>query len=464
MREPYPDLKAAVVEALTSQDEVRGPPRFEHYDCTYLLLYPEEEVYVTGLGTKAGLARGGGEDADGVYRQRDLSNRVKLIEDALFSYFRVNDTRTFDLHAHKRAVARLPFQPSRFSEDIFGREVAGVLLIAVRESTGPLLTEDDPLCQLFGGVLQPKDFLTELKGTVASSFPEWFDPSRVTSTPIVHPVADARFFAKLTKIWDKSGFRQDMLASRIAWLAAWAGRDTGWAAECLFDRTLLKRAWRKLAKQRKVLRAEEQAAFDCGWEWAYRGLADECLSPTLVTTEYLYQLATQHNEPRSVLVVGPGVGTFAYPFIAARHSVTVVTRANSAEEAVFLARLEQDQYQCGMVQVSDWEQGFDVGGAKFDLVICIGLLERVADREHRLLHALGSACSGRMILTAAFRQRPGQKRSGPVEYPWVFADPEGEQSRRDWLLKYVASRKGLGFEQTPGTDFRGRLCDFSRST
>lgn len=435
----YRKLKEVMTEVLASQDtgEDVGP----YLRVEYLFLYVSEEIFIQKGSPNTIKAESGRLIQDPDLYRKDVSNSFKLVEDALFDYFRKDDTRSIDVVGYKRACKALPVQVESYT----GCQVdmpKGVILIRVEalEEGAIFLRPGDPVYKRFQPSLDDTSFEEEDRETVKSAtmtFPEWYAPGESPDSGI-DMVEDSEVYRR-SSAREQNLIIRDMIARRIRFACEALAIDESDVAEMMLRGAPLRKAYRQIAP--KGVRNRDQIAQLCATdEWALAQLrleATETFAEKLRAVEWM--CSSLLREGQSALVVGAGAGGILYPFVSRNVEVTA-TEIRGAVHTLLKSRAARDHLPIQTRSVS-W---YDRMKGMYDAIIAFGVL----DIEPELFSLLGTLrdhlrVGGFLVTDCTFKRHAGKK----LAFPWVQDAPINEQPRstafRDHLVRRTNDRLGF---------------------
>jgi hypothetical protein len=454
--------KKAVLQVLQQQDRDRRKPIHETYRFEYVFLFTEDEVFTDAIPP------GRRVKVPGQYQPRDLSNMLKLVEDSIFDHLldvdADKDERVEEVTLHKRVCRTLPVAPVRYGDELGGRYPRGVILVRIRKGKGFLWQEPDALHHRFEHLLEGMEWLPEREHPeLAVDQPEWYEHLDRASPIRVDALEDYRDWAKAEGL-DQVRVRQRMLQCRVAWLAGYREVSPDLVAPTILDSQHLRDSWVDLVGWRVPKRTSTSVGkcrhFDRCPAWVPHLLAQEAHPKNLAALGRLWEVSRQvrtHRKPTRVLVYGAGMGTWAYPFLARDHDVTLVELNGSSLVGPLHHHLRTTpelvpDYDCP-------DEEFGLSGKKYGVVVCIDLLDRVHRPKRLLLRLLKlTKPGGLLVLRHLFKDRPG--RGNKVVWPWIRTSLKDPTLHARPEVQRLLTRNGFSLEQ--GT-FRDELLVLRRS-
>lgn len=420
-------FKDLVQRQMRFQDRKRGKPKFldQPLRCTWTFSYPEENFFVEAAARSR---RGRFSKKDSVFQPRDVSNHVKVIEDAAFEYLGVPDERVVDLVVRKRAVQKLQVPYLHYD-----------------------LTEDNLIAGNVTLVVEPVNMLTEgpiivgkWSGAVGGDLPSWFMPD--------YPCAeDPLWFGEDHEHWKSlidRGLEDDALRFRVAMLnhrVHWLARILGIAVRDLVTQVFVPRL---TTLRRKYKLKGGDPLFWWRPEWLCEYLYREC------SHHGLARYGTLQSLPAGRVLVTPGrVGSWAVPFIRSGSEVTVVEsdlpavhNLNTSHSYLSVLRERFQGEQFTLVP--------EIPKKSYDVIVCLDWLDLQLD-PLRALRQLVDRLSpgGVLVLSYTFKSK-----SAGESYPWVVTTPIELQDRRKRVQDFLTRKKdGLGLNMCDASSFREDL-------
>jgi 2-polyprenyl-3-methyl-5-hydroxy-6-metoxy-1,4-benzoquinol methylase len=440
---PYARFKDWIVETLREQDAETAPPAWNTYRVEYLCLFREWELFSDGL--PRGRVRR--VRTSGPFQQRDVTNFLKLLEDALFAYLGADDSRVVENRISKLAVGALPGPVERYALDLFQprRFGSGWVLIRVADGGGMLWRGPDARYQRFAPLLDSAPsfrFLARREHATMPDTPEWFAPPEDRLAVKADPLETWAGWRRAQTDPQRARVLQAALSERVVWIARLRDEAEDLAARRLLDWEHLRDEWRAIVGWHPApsRRSAKLAAFDRCWGWAYHFLADEGRPRSLERFTTLYRLLP--GKRRRILLVGAHAGTWVYPFVARGHHVTAVELDGAAVLDVLRARDREHRLRTEVVPVGTYAQLPD---GRYDWVVCLDILDRVED-PLGLVAALSEVPAAGWVLSYTFRDRKGRGRAmtaRQVQYPWVRTEIPGDARRPALLVQRALRAAGL---------------------
>lgn len=448
------DFKRYCIRELERQDQGWGKSQSDvFWFVRWVHLYTEDEYFSDALPTSSRALQ-----QDPVFRDRDVSNGIKLAEDALFEYLEQRDCRVVSFSACKVPVKTLPRPPHAYAAEAWdiGFAQGNILLEVTAHPIGELLQTSTLELAPFANLLSTTSY----------------EPLRERA----HPTLDVR--PSWARLPDLSGTHADqpMSAYAEALAARGADEDTEIAQQTEAMRVRLaywlrwhqyghadaEKLWHRAGRTLRVA----YAAFKKGklseedwWthpSWHAEMLTAECsfdVHARLREAAKFLPVAIEDGDPPYFLVVGDPAGTYSQ-FLRDLNPRCHITLVDWPEHA----RRVRARVPTGLRSIEQSPRApLPAALGTFDAALVMDIAHTVDDP--RVL--LRDVCShlrpaGRLVASWDYRARRAR-----AAHPWVRNARVGSVSMSQTLTPWLSGsgrRDGLGLTRVPARTSDLVLC------
>lgn len=429
--------KRYLIRDMERQDATRGKPLGDFYRCTWYFIYPEDEYYSDVLPEKARALQ-----PDPTFRDRDVSNGLKLAEDALFQHLGVTDARVVEIRAVKLPVRVLPRPPHAYTTSAFGlsHPQGNIVLVVEPRSVSDLLPEAARILGEIRDVLEGTDFkpLVERDHPTQDVRPAWARVPNLRDRYVGEPLsvfADAL----AARDADEDGcvqLQSEALRRRLAYWMRCHGYGQADALDC----------WHRAGKAlRQVYRTYERGKIteEQWWThpaWHAEWLAAECTPTTYKRLLELRRVCALTPTGVSALIVGDPAGTYAQGLHEAFPDWTLTV----LDWPAHVARV-RDRVPSAQCIVHNPREPFTPNTVTplYDVILMLDLAQTIRD-PRSVIRALSERLSpsGRLFTAWNFQTRKVRQPT-----PWVCCARVGSFSMSHVLSHWMTERPGLGLRR-----------------